>query len=336
MKTQHLRLLILVVIALAAPLAAQKISSAGPQACNIVGTVTDVNKDVLAGATVVIEGPTTGDLHTTVTNDNGFYEVHDLAPEIPYRVTVSAPGFSNWSSPLLTLKPNQYLILTGSELRIEEARTTVTVGNSVEEIAVEQVRQEELQRVFGILPNYYVVYDAANAVPLSAKLKFRLALKTSLNPVTFVGIGIIAGINQATDSPAYVQGAKGFGQRYGAIAADGFSDILIGGAILPSLLHQDPRYFYQGKGTTLSRALHAMSNPFICKGDNGKSQPNYSSLGGDLGSAALSELYYPESDRGVGLVFGNFLISTAERLGSSLVQEFVLPRFTRRGKDYQK
>ena len=33
---------------------------------------------------------------------------------------------------------------------------------------------------------------------------------------------------------------------------------MIGGAILPSLLHQDPRYFYQGSGTKKSRALHAL------------------------------------------------------------------------------
>ena len=80
--------------------------------------------------------------------------------------------------------------------------------------------------------------------------------------------------------------------------------------MLPSLLHQDPRYFYQGTGTKKSRILHAISNPFICKGDNGRWQPNYSSVGGDLASGAISNLYYPASNRGVGLVFGNALITT--------------------------
>ena len=112
---------------------------------------------------------------------------------------------------------------------------------------------------------------------------------------------------------------------------NGFSDIMIGGAILPSLLHQDPRYFYQGTGTVGSRLRHAVSSAFIAKGDNGRSQPNYSSVGGDLGSAALSNLYFPKSNRGAGLVFSQFAIGTAERIGANLAQEFLLSKFTHRG-----
>jgi hypothetical protein len=165
-------------------------------------------------------------------------------------------------------------------------------------------------------------------VPLTTKLKFQLALKTSTDAVTVLGIGVLAAINQAGDTPDYQQGWKGYGERFGATAADGFSDIMIGGAILPSLLHQDPRYYYQGTGTNKSRTLHALSSPFVCRGDNGRFQPNYSSLGGDLGSSALSNLYYPKSNRGTGLVFENFVLSTGERMMSSLVQEFVLRRLT--------
>jgi hypothetical protein len=106
---------------------------------------------------------------------------------------------------------------------------------------------------------------------------------------------------------------------------------MIGGAILPSLLHQDPRYFYQGTGSTGSRFRHAVFSPFVTRSDSGKSMPNYSSLGGDLASSGLSNLYFPRADRGVGLVFGNFAIGTAERIGGSLVQEFILSRFTKRG-----
>jgi len=103
---------------------------------------------------------------------------------------------------------------------------------------------------------------------------------------------------------------------------------MIGGAILPSLLHQDPRYYYKGTGTAKARTLYALSRPFVCKGDNGRLEPNYSSMGGDLGSSALSNLYYPESNRGAGLVFENFFISTGERMVSGLMQEFVLHRLT--------
>ncbi|HJT68601.1 MAG TPA: hypothetical protein VJ731_00300, partial [Terriglobales bacterium] len=80
------------------------------------------------------------------------------------------------------------------------------------------------------------------------------------------------------------------------------------------------------------RIFHAISGPFVCKGDNGKWQPNYSSMGGDLGSSALSNLYYPPSNRGAGLVFQNFFITTGERTLSSLVQEFVLGKITARQK----
>ena len=90
-----------------------------------------------------------------------------------------------------------------------------------EEIATEQLKIEEKQRVFGIIPNFYVVYDH-DAVPLTPKLKFKLALKTSFDPVTIGGIALLAGIKQAADTPNYVQGAKGYGERFGAIAATVF------------------------------------------------------------------------------------------------------------------
>ena len=106
---------------------------------------------------------------------------------------------------------------------------------------------------------------------------------------------------------------------------------MVGGAILPSLLHQDPRYFYQGTGTKKSRFNHAFFHPFVCQGDNGKAQPNYSTLGGDLVSSAVSNLYYPQSNRGASLVFTNFGINTAERVAISLVQEFVLRPMRARG-----
>jgi hypothetical protein len=143
-----------------------------------------------------------------------------------------------------------------------------------------------------------------------------------------MGVGFIAGIRQAANSLDFLQGAKGYGQRFGITAANGFTDIMIGGAILPSLLHQDPRYFYQGTGTTRSRLLHALSHPFVCQGDNGHLQPNYSSLGGDLASAAISNAYYPQSQRGAGLVLGNFALGTAERMISSLAQEFLFRKLT--------
>jgi hypothetical protein len=267
-----------------------------------------------------------------VTKDSGFFEFHDLRPGVRYRVNVTAKGFANWTSPPLTLQPGQYFILKGLKLQLATTVFAITVSPSdAEKIATQQVQEEEKQRIAGIFPNFYTVYDP-HAVPLTPKLKFKLALRTSFDPVTILGAAAYAGIGQAANFPDYGQGAKGYGERFGVTAADGFADIMIGGAILPSLLHQDPRYFYQGIGTKKSRILHAISSPFICKGDNGRLQPNYSSLGGDLATAGLANAYYPASDRGPGLVFGNFLIGTAERTVAGLAQEFVLSKFTSKAK----
>jgi len=301
------------------------------QPAHISGTVTDVDGDLIPGADVVVEGPDREDRHTTVANDNGMFSFDDLKPGIPYQVKISANGFVDWTSSV-TLSPGQFYLLTGSALPIAGGVTSVTVTVSREEIALEQVKIEEHQRVLGFIPNFYVVYDR-NPVPLTTKLKFELAMKVSLDPVTWGGVAFMAGIDQAANTPDFVQGMKGYGQRVGAIAADGLSDILIGGAILPSLLHQDPRYYYQGTGTTKSRTIHALSFPFICKGDNGRWQPNYSSLGGNLASSALSNAYYPDSNRGVGLMFGGFAIGTAERMVSALAQEFILRRLTPAAKN---
>ena len=306
-----------------------------PQPAIIVGTVTDVNDDTVPGATAVLEGPAPKVPRTVVTNDRGFFEFNDVEPGATYHVTISAPGFANWISPAVILKPGQYAILTGTKLYIAEALTTITVNSpaaSPEEIAAEQVKAEEHQRVFGIIPNFYVAYDQS-AAPLTTKLKFKLAAKVAFDPVTFIGVGLIAAINQAGDVPNYGQGAQGYAKRYGASYTGGFADIMLGGAILPSLLHQDPRYFYQGTGTKRSRAFHAISFAFVCRGDDGRRQPNYSTIGGDLGAAAISMAYYPAPDRGAGRVFTTALVNTGERALANLAQEFLLRGVTSKAKN---
>jgi hypothetical protein len=298
---------------------------------SIVGTVIDVNSETVPDATILLEAADSNDRRTVLTNASGFFEFHQVKPGIHYRVSVRSTGLAEWKSSLVTVEPGQYKILTDIQLQVPIARTTVDVTQTSEEVATEQVKIEEKQRILGIIPNFYVVYQS-NPEPLTTKLKFRLALKVSIDPVTFVGIAMLSGAQQAGDTPDYGQGAQGFAKRFGANTLDGFTDIMIGGAILPSLLHQDPRYFYQGTGTNKSRIRHAVLNPFVCKGDNGKWQPNYSSLGGDVASSAISNFYYPESNRGVGRVFTNFAVGTAERVAASLVQEFILGRLTHRPK----
>jgi len=304
----------------------QQVTAPEPQTGSIIGTVTDVQDDAVPGATITIDGATPSDHSTITSNDNGFFSFNNLHPAVAYHVTVSAKGFADWTSPNVVLKPGQMFDLADIPLKISVVTTTVAAVSS-DQIALEQVQVAEKQRVLGIVPNFFVVYDP-NPAPLTAKLKYKLAFKAGTDIVTIAGAAFLAGINQAADTPDYVQGAKGYGQRFGAAYTDGFTDIMIGGAVLPALLHQDPRYFYQGTGTTKSRALHALASPFWCRNDDGHWQFNYSSIGGDLASASLSNLYYPDSNRGAGLVFSNALISTAGRMANALAQEFIFRKFT--------
>jgi hypothetical protein len=318
---------------MALPALAQGTDAPAPRIGNISGTVQDVNDDLVPGATVTLQCPSHYENRTTTANDNAAFDFRDLKFGVPYQVRVSVDGFEDWTSSEIVLTPDQSVFyVTGIKLKVGDPTTSVTVYSSTPEIAAEQVHIEEQQRVLGFVPNFYVVYDPETAAPLTAKLKFQLAMRVSVDPVTWTGVGFMAAVRQMAHTPNYQLGTKGYGQRVGAEAADGFSDILIGGAVLPSLLHQDPRYFYQGTGTTNSRLRNALASPFICKGDNGRWQPNYSSLGGDLASSALMNTYYPQSNRGAGMVFGQFGISTMERELSGVVQEFVLRRFTPRAQ----
>lgn len=315
-----------------APAASSSSDNPDPDATSparIGGTVTDTNGDVIPGATVTLDGPTPADHQTATSDDNASFEFHDLKPGVPYRLTISAKGLADWKSDKIVLRGGDFQFIKDIHLPIlgETTSVTVSAGTPVV-IATEQVHIAEQQRVLGIIPNFYVVYDSENAVPLTTRLKFSLAIKTSFDPVTFAGAIFLGAINQAADTPNYPQGWKGYGERAGALFADGFTDTMIGGALLPSLLHQDPRYYYKGTGTTKARILHALAGPFWCKGDNGKWQPNYSSVGGDLISSAISNVYYPPSNRGIGFTFQNLAIDTAEREASTIIQEFVLRKLT--------
>jgi hypothetical protein len=142
--------------------------------------------------------------------------------------------------------------------------------------------------------------------------------------------GAVAGVEQATGTlSGYGQGAQGYAKRYGAAYADLVTGTFIGGAIFPSLLKQDPRYFYKGTGSVRSRVLYAISMSVICKGDNGRWQPNYSGILGSLASGGISNLYYPATDRSdAALTFENMVIGIGETAAVNLLQEFVMRKIT--------
>jgi hypothetical protein len=163
-----------------------------------------------------------------------------------------------------------------------------------------------------------------------------MAWKTSIDPVTFVMTGIFAGVEQEENTfRGYGQGTEGYARRYGSAYATGFISTMLGGAVLPAWWKQDPRYFYKGTGSTRSRTLYAIANAVICKGDNGKWQPNYSGIVGGLAAGGIANLYYPASDRdGLRLTFEDAAIGTAESAVENLIQEFVVKKLTPKIPNY--
>jgi hypothetical protein len=296
---------------------------------DIQGTVADASSDPIPNATVVLQGPGDNRLIATTTDD-GSFALHDVTPGIDYQIAVSADGFADWNSSV-SIEPGQQKSLGEITLRILAAHRTVTVSYSSKEVAAQQLKAEEHQRVLGFIPNMFVTYEP-HPEPLTARMKFHLAYKGLSHPTFFAYQALWAGVQQATDMTDYPLNAKGYGQRFGANLASGASEGLFANAILPSLLHQDPRYFYRGSGTKRSRAWHAMVAPFVCQGDNGKPQPNFSQWGGSLISASLANAYLPDSNRGPGIVFTNFGTSIGLHVALGLAQEFMLPKFTSRGK----
>jgi hypothetical protein len=296
---------------------------------SIMGTVVDSNNDTIPNATVALQKPV-GDPLTVVTKDDGSFAFHDVTPGIAYQMTVAAEGLAEWSSSV-TVEPGQDKTLPEVKLRILAVQRAVTVTYSSQEIAAQQLKAEEQQRVLGFIPNTYVTYEP-HPEPLTTKMKFHLAYKDLTHPVFFARTAAWAGVEQAAGLRNYPQNARGYGDRLGTGLADGVTEGLIGNAALPSLLHQDPRYFYQGSGTKKSRALHAILAAFICKGDNGKTQPNYSTWGGSLISSSISLAYYPSSDRNAQHLFRSFGIGMGLHVGGGLVQELILGKFTSRGK----
>jgi hypothetical protein len=293
----------------------------------IKGKVVDQSGTSITGALVKLTRDDKTLSPDVSTDEDGQYLFINVPPGA-FRVNISSEGLVSQTFSG-TLHPSETYVVPQVTLSIATQVTEVRVGLDPIELAQEQVIEQEHQRVFGIIPNFYVSYSQ-DAAPLNTKQKFHLAWKSASDPVTLVGVGMLAGIDQATDRwGAYGQGMQGYAKRYGATYADIFTATFLAGAVLPSVLHQDPRYFYKGTGSKKSRVLYALRSTIMCKGDNGQWQPNYSAVIGDLAGAGISNLYYPPNDRnGIGGIFANTAIRFGEIGVSYILQEFVIPKLT--------
>jgi hypothetical protein len=300
---------------------------------SISGTVVDATGAFIVGARVSITRIDLSPNREVLSGDDGQFSLVNIPPG-PFRLTITAPGFATETF-TGTLRSGEIYTVPQTTLAIATAVTEVRVAPTRIELAEDEIKEEEKQRVLGVIPNFYVTY-LPNAVPLSSKQKFELAWKTTVDPVNFGITGVIAGVQQAqNDFSGYGQGAQGFAKRYGASYADFVAGTFIGSAVLPSLLKQDPRYFYKGTGRKRSRILYALANAVICKGDNGHWQANYSSILGSLAAGGISNLYYPAKNRdGAELTFENALIGIGASAAANLLQEFLVRKLTPNGPNH--
>jgi Carboxypeptidase regulatory-like domain len=288
---------------------------------SVLGTVLDASGASVSGAEVTLLPRGGAQSHLMMSEANGEFNFTAILPG-SYFVIVAAKGFAVFTSAEFALAAQQTYDVPDISLSLAAANMEVIV-RPTDVIAAEQMRDAEKQRLVGILPNFYTSY-VPDAAPMTWKQKFSFATRGTFDPVAMLGVGFAAGVEQANNSFAgYGQGASGYGKRFAAKFADGRSSDYLTHAVFPSLLHQDPRYYYQGTGTLKSRLLHAIGSAFLTRGDDGRTEPNYSYVLGDMCSGALSNLYYPAANRGAHLVFTNAAVGLAGRVGGNLLREFL-------------
>lgn len=294
---------------------------------SINGTVADQSGAAVAGARLTLTVKDQALHLETQSAIDGQFFFPKVAPG-DFQLTTTAAGFAP-KTVSGTLHAGEVATMPQIALNVADTHTEVQVSFTQEEVATEQIKIEEKQRVLGVIPNFYVSY-ISDAAPLTAKQKFKLASRTVVDPFTFVMVGGAAGIAQGQNHFAeYGQGAQGYGKRFGAGYADMVAGTFIGSAILPSLLKQDPRYFYKGTGKTTSRFFYAIGSALICKGDNKRWQVNYSNILGSLAAGGISNIYYPAQDRDdAAMTFENGAIGIGATAIGNLFQEFVIRKLT--------
>ncbi len=173
-------------------------------------------------------------------------------------------------------------------------------NNSQEQIdqSKKEHQKQNSGRLFFVMPNYFTVENEANVPSIRWKEKFSITAKGAFDPYEFTIVGALAGIRQAQDAyPAFGQGAEGYGKRYGAALADQVDGNIMVGAVYPSLLKTDPRYFQMGKGGFFRRFGYAISRIFITRRDSGGQLFNFPEFLGNASAIAISNVYYPAADR---------------------------------------
>jgi hypothetical protein len=313
----------------------QKTQDQGTQAAklgSVIGTVLDQSGAVSVGTLIRLTPEDKSAYREVISGDNGQFSFSNVPPG-HFQLSVTSTGFGNqvYSG---DLAPGQTFLTRPIVLTVAMVVTQVKATVDPVEVATEEIKEQEHQRVLGFIPNFYVTYRP-DAAPLTTKLKFRLAWKSTTDVITIGGVAFLAGLQQAGDQYSeFGQGAQGYAKRFGAAYGDAFVSTFLSGAVFPSLFKQDPRYFYRGTGSTKKRILYAISNSVWCKGDNGRWQFNYSNVVGVVSGAALVSTYYPSKRQGMDIL-QNSLVRMGESSLAGVVQEFVLRKLTKGGHRQQ-
>jgi hypothetical protein len=286
------------------------------------GVVKDPSGGVIVGALVTLESTATAGQRTALTGPEGRFEFSNVPPG-SYNLMIAASGFADWTADYVAPVSSDNAPEISAVLSLASASTQVSVTLPPRELAAQQIKAEEKQRVIGVFPNFFVTYEP-NPAPLTAKQKFELGWKTFTDPVPILFSGIGAGIQQARNNyPEYGQGVEGFAKRFGANYADRVDDVLIGHVVTQSLFHQDPRYFYKSSGNFGSRLLYAIATAFVVKGDNGRWQPAYADVLGGMAAYGLSTFYRPGTSHPGLRLEHTILLGFAGRAADNLFEQFL-------------
>jgi Carboxypeptidase regulatory-like domain len=296
---------------------------------SVIGTVLDQSGAVSVGTVIRLTPEDKSAYREVTSGDNGQFSFSNV-PEGHFQLSASSTGFGNvvFSG---DLAPGQTFLAPSIVLSVATVMTQVKVTVDPVEVATQEIKEQEHQRVFGLIPNFYVSYRP-DAAPLTTKLKYQLAWKSTTDVVTIGGVAFLAGLQQAADQYSeFGQGAQGYAKRFGAVYGNVFASTFLSGAVFPSLLKQDPRYFYRGTGSRKKRLLYAIGNSVMCKGDNGHWQVNYSNMAGAVSGAALASTYYPSRNQGMDIL-QNSLVRMGESSLAGIMQEFVFRKLTKGGR----
>ena len=310
-----IRLLLFVACLGRAPLALAQLSA-------ITGSVTDPTGTGIAQVEVTLspdDGTPEKETRSTATGEFSFANVAAGAFHLSFVAdgfAVAAIAGDIHAGESATLPPT---VLTAS------FATEVTVTPSQAAIAEVQVKQEEQQRIAGIIPNFYVSYER-DAAPLTSKQKFELTWRGLIDMTAFGGTAVSAGIGQARNTNAgFGRGTEGYTKRYEAAYAELVTHRVIDKFVLTTVFKQDPRYFYKGSGSTGARLFYAISGAVLCRGDNRRLQFCFSDVIGRFAAGGLTNLYLPSADRdSTRVVAANAGLALAGSAIGNLLQEFVV------------